>query len=262
MRPLPDVLDWGHPAWNKPTVYRMQPLQFGPFSRLSCQCPVGVKFLSLAVGACSLEPRDESFVTENQPFCKPEAALADLKKLATSWTSCASPTALVLETFCGCLESIIQLDLLEMTLRNANLNRAKMFIQLQERLLAQRTDVQHGTLGFLQAWSMKLILVSHSIQIVSLWTWTIPVVSSLKPFVGLANGCWPQLCSEKWGSGWPEVLQILLGCRACWSAMEEFFSRSRHRFLHDLHNINEGGKGWVHRKQNVVISLPRMEWGI
>ena len=33
----------------------------GSFSRLFCGCPVGVKFLSLAVGACSLEPRDESF---------------------------------------------------------------------------------------------------------------------------------------------------------------------------------------------------------
>lgn len=89
--------------WNAPilhetrawvTVYRIQMStatcflhdmsSVQSFSRLSCHCLVGVKFLSLAVGACSLEPRDESFVTETLPVCTPKAALVDLKKLATS----------------------------------------------------------------------------------------------------------------------------------------------------------------------------------
>ncbi len=97
-----------------------------------------------------------------------------------------------------------------MTLGNANLNRAKIFAQLQERLLAQRTDIQHGTLGFLQAWSRKLILVSHSIPIVSFgheWLGLFPAWSLLKG--------WPMVAGDSFAPR-NEDCGDQKPCRFCW----------------------------------------------
>ena len=118
MRPLPDALECPHPAWNKGLGYCIQNTDeyshmflaqhvfssvfFKALLSMSCRCEVSF------ISSWCLQSWAQrwKYCTETQPFCTPKAALADLKKLATSWTSCASPTAHVLETVCGCLESI------------------------------------------------------------------------------------------------------------------------------------------------------------